>query len=317
MKREVRFRLLVVAVLLGALAVGVGVARAGGGATLSLQVYPGTLAPGGSGAVAVTFGNDGPSTLTHVIVEVALPAGAAFDAADSSSACSGTGSDVTCSLGKVSKGATVVSTIAFDGAPGSGTASFSGQATWDAPSAGTPNGTALSSDTTSASASAEVLSGVVASSSCRPAGDSLHASTGAGQGIDVTAGANTLGLTCTPILVGIDDASIAFTKLPTLTAPAHVTLTFPDETLPWPADQSPPAHRDPHAPTMLIEYPSYPSLSPSNEVHGCVAGAIPAGADACIVTIDGSGDPDGDFDAGTITLLVQGSATGDPGFHGV
>jgi len=307
------------AALLCALALGAGAAQAGGSATLTLVVFPGTLVPGGAGAVAATFTNHGPSTLTHVIVKVTLPAGATFDASDSSAACSGTAPTIACSLGDLHKGVTIVSTVAFGNAPGSGTASFSGTATWDAASVGNPKGAAASKDTTSASTSAGVLAvGGSASSKCTPHGGTLTSSED-GYETNVTAGDNTLGLTCTPITTGIDSSDIAFVKLPSLQTPATVALTFPDEELPWPSEANvppPPAGRDSGAPAELVEYPNYPSQSGSRDVLGCVSGAIPAGQDACILSIAGSSDPDNDYDAGTIVLLVQGSATGDPGFHG-
>jgi Domain of unknown function DUF11 len=313
------------AALLGALALGVGTARAGGSATLSLAVFPGTLAPGGSGAVAATFVNNGPSTLTHVIVNVTLPVGATFDAADSSAACAGTAPTIACSLGNLHNGVTVISTIAFDNAPASGPVEFDGSATWDAASVGKPHGAAASNDTASGTATADVLPpGGSASSNCLPHGSTLSATAEDGRGTEVTAGDNTLGLSCTPILTGVDTSDVSFVKLPTLQTPATVVLTFPDETLPWPSEPNvtpPPESRDAEAPAELVEYPHYPSLASPVNVPGCVAGAIPSGFDACIVSIQSNDEgelesQDNDADLGTITLLVQGSSTGDPGFTG-
>ena len=51
-------------------------------------------------------------------------------------------------------------------------------------------------------------------------------------------------------------------------------------------------------------------------VCGCNTGpTIPAGQDSCITNVTAS-DEDGDFDAGTITLLVQGTGLGDPAYVG-
>jgi hypothetical protein len=316
------------AAVLAAVAVGAGAARAGGSATLTLAVYPGTLAPGGSGALAATFTNNGPSTLTHVIVNVVLPSPASFDAADSSPVCGGSGQTVSCSLGDLQKGVTIVSTVAFTGAPSSGPVSFSAAATWDAASVGNPKGAAASKSTTSYTLSNVAVldtTGGFVSSSCTAHGGSLSAANG-GYATDVSAGDNTLGLTCTPIMTGIDGSDRPFVKLPPLKTPATVVLTFPDERLPWPSGDSNypvPNSRDLAAPTELIEYPAYPSLNGAENVPWCDAAASsppgPVSSDSCIVSIQSTDEgesQDNDADRGTVTLRVQGSATGDPGYNG-
>jgi hypothetical protein len=308
-------------------AVSVGVADAGASATFTLQALPGLLAPGGSGAVAATFTNNGPSTLTHVIVNITLPAGATFDSIHSSAACAGQVPVISCALGKMKKGATIVSTVAFGSAPATGPVAFAGTATWDAASVGNPQGGAAK-DTVTATAQADVISlppGFAGASSCHPGGDTLSA-TADGQSTQVVAGQNDAGLPCTPILAGVAPnpgqfkTDVSFVDLPHLVKPATVVLTFPDERLPWPISLNPPARRDTHAPTDLNEYPNYPDTSTHVVVPVCLnhdtAPAIPPGSDSCIVSVDGSSDPDRDFDAGTMTLLVQGSDAGDPGYIG-
>ena len=303
----------------------VGVAGAGASATFTLQALPGLLAPGGSGAVAATFTNNGPSTLTHVIVNVTLPGGATFDPANSSAACAGQAPVISCQLGKIKKGTTIVSRIAFGSAPTTGPVAFDGTATWDAASVGKPHG---SKDTATATTQADVIAlpaGFTGVSSCHPTGDTLSA-TADGQSTQVVAGRNDSGLPCTPILAGVAPnagefkTDVSFVKLPHLVKPATVVLTFPDERLPWPISLNPPPQRDTHAPTDLNEFPSYPDTSTHVVVPVCLdhdtAPAIPPGSDSCIVSVDGSSDPDRDYDAGTMTLLVQGSDAGDPGYVG-
>ena len=117
--------------------------------------------------------------------------------------------------------------------------------------------------------------------------------------------------------------------------PATVELTFPDEKLPWPtylpdqpmwpAGVNPPAGRDPEAPTQLVEYPNYPhDLNGSFSVPWCdnpntTAATLPSGYTSCIKSVVPSipePSENADYDAGTLTLLVQGSGTGDPGYAG-
>jgi len=308
--------------------VGAGVAGAGANATLTLQVLPGLLAPGGSGAVAATFTNSGPSTLAHVIVHVTLPAGMTFDSANSSAACNGPAPMVSCSVGTIKKGTEIVSTIAFGSAPNTGPVAYGATATWDAPSVGKPAGVAGSKNATNATAHAGVISlpsGFGAASSCHASGDTLFAAS-EGQSTQVVAGPNDAGLPCTPILAGVapnpgsHTTDVSFVKLPLLLHPAKAVLTFQDEWLPWPSGLNPPAGRDFDAPAQLLEYPNYPDTSTSVVVPICLNHAtsptIPSGSDSCIVSVDGSSDPDEDFDSGTLTLLVQGSGTGDPGYVG-
>ena len=327
-------RLACAAAVGGAVLVVTAVADAGANATLTMQVLPGLLAPGGSGAVVATFTNNGPSTLTHVIVNVTLPAGATFDSTNSSASCTGPAPVISCLQGTLKKGAVIVSTIAFDSAPSTGPVTFGGKATWDAASVGKPQGAAGSKETVSAAAQADVISlpsGFAGASSCHATGDTLFA-TANGQSTQVVAGVNDAGLPCTPILAGVApnpsaggpyDSDVSFVKLPHLVHPATVVLTFPDETLPWPAGLgAPPEGRDPFAPIQLIEYPNYPNLIVHSLVPVCdnlnTTPTIPSGPniDSCIKSGDGSQDPDNDSDAGTLTLLVQGSGTGDPGYAG-
>jgi hypothetical protein len=352
-------RLMVVAAAVSAVAIAVtaGGAGAAGNATLNLQVFPSTILTGGAGAILATFQNNGPSTDNHAVVTVDLN-GATFDQANSSAGCTPTsatpsGTGASCLLvggGSISAGSTVFTTIAFTNGPSTAQqapclpnppfsapcTTFGSTVTWNSKTTGKPGSSPGNQTFTlgGSGGTADLLSaGSLLDSGSTCGGGSAHANNN-GNGINVSAGSNTAHLTCTPITVGIDQSGILFTKMPTLTAPANVTLTFPDEQLPWPSYENPPAasnlcekngKRDPCAPTQLIEYPNYPDTSTQVQVPACSTGPHgptlpvnpPAGfsTDACIVSIT-STDADGDFDAGTITLLAQGSNTGDSGFHG-
>ena len=297
---------------------GVGVADAGVNATLTMQVLPGLLAPGGSGAVVATFINNGPSARTHVTVNVMLPPDATFDSTNSSTSCTGPAPVISCSLGTIKERSAIAATVAFGSAPATGPVTFGGTATWGAGS----------NDRVSTTAQADVISlpsGFAAASSCHPTGDTLAAKAD-GQETHVQASLNAAGLPCTPILVGVGPnpgshtTAVSFVKLPLLQQPALVALTFPEEWLPWPSTLNPPAGRDPGAPAQLIEYPNYPDTTTSVVVPVCLNHAtyptIPSGSDSCIVSVDASSDRDGDYDAGRLTLLVQGNASGDPGYVG-
>jgi hypothetical protein len=343
-------RLMVAAAAISAVVVAVtaGGAVADGSATLNFQLFPPSLLPSGTGAGLATFTNNGPSNLNHVTVTVTLPAGFAFDAPDSSPNCSATGQLVTCPLvggGSISVGTSVLTTIAFTG-PNSGTGlTFKSSASVNSQTQGKPNGQPGNQNfiVPGPSPQADVIGNAAAGqSSCKKGGDTRTASAG-GQSILVTAGANSIGLTCTPITTGIDTSQSAFffVKVPLLAKPGTVVLTFSDGNLPFSTDTDadfatpPPAH--------LYEFPNYPDTTASTEVsvppcadysqstNGPPKSAITAdphvnggalSTDSCIKTVaptsDRASDGNGhaDFDQGTITLEVTGSSTGDGGYPG-
>lgn len=279
-----------------------GVGAAGGG-MLSMQVLPNVLAPAGSGVVVATFTNGARNGLTNVVLHVSL-AGGTFVSAGSSGSCAAAQSGAVCTLGNVDRGRVVTSTISFTSVAGAGPWTFTGTATWGR------NGL----DTTGSQAAADPVtppSGTTVlgqSSGCPAAGGVVSASNGA-EGVSATAGTNPAGLPCTPVLVGIatdpnGGNDQLFVKLPVLQQPVQVVLTFADGNLPYSTEDHEPLH----------EYPSYPSLAGGPvTVPFCAQSGppIPAGADACIVSVDpAAGDPD----AGTVTLWVLGNGS-DPSFH--
>jgi hypothetical protein len=330
-----------------AIAATAGGARAGGSASLNLQLFPTSLLPNGAGAALATFTNNGPSTLNHVVVTVTLPADFVFNQAGSSTGCTGATkahvTTVTCPLvggGSILLGSSVLTTVAYT-APGAGTnLQFSSSATVNSQTKGKPNGNPGNSPftITGNSPKANVISDLAdGQSSCTAGGGTLGATSG-GQSIGVTAGANSVGLTCTPITTGIDNSAegIFFVKMPPLTSPATVTLTFADGNLPFATDTD---GEDPGPPQYLHEYPNYPDTTTVWSVPACgdyvqspngpasipTDPALPVSTDACISSVVPTDDsatdvvdeePSPDFDQGTITLKVQGSSTGDSGFHG-
>lgn len=314
------------AAAVAALAVGAGVATAGGGATLSLQVTPSSLIAGGPGFVFATFTNTGNSTLTHVVVNVDL-GGATFNAIGSSPACTAAASGASCSLGNVKKGGVVVSTIAFT-APGSGgSLTVQGKAAWDAASVGNPHGAAASKDTATAS---PVTPNVVDVSGLIGVSGGCVASGGSVTSGDIQLGinGNTSGLPCAPIVAGTtqlhDNCEVLFAKVPNGQT-ATATLTFPDDCLPWPPNQhgdSPPDGADTAAGLTLFENPVFPNPGSSAIVPACTSnGSIPApvsgySTDACVVSVTASDVEDADADAGSIVLNIVGGP-GDGSFHGV
>lgn len=305
------------AVAVAALAVA-GVAAAAGGGSLSLQVTPSALVPGGPGVLTATFTNTGSSTLTHAVLNVDL-AGGTFTAAGSSPSCSATAGGATCDLGNVGKGGVVVTTIAFT-AGSTGPWTFNATATWDAASTGKPKGAAGSKDTATASTTATVSIVPVGSTvlavktDCAPPDGTVSASTGS-EGVDTTASTPPDGLDCTPITDGVvtnpqGGSDILFTKLPATPEPVHVTLTFADDNLPGSIDHE----------AGLKEYPNFPDLSTQVDVPNCDFSddvpSIPEGSDSCVSTTNFSADDDdGEFsDVGSMDLLVQSNGN-DPGYH--
>jgi hypothetical protein len=342
-------RLMVAAAAISAVVVAVtaGGAVADGNATLNFQLFPSSILPSGTGAGLATFTNNGPSNLNHVTVQVTLPTGFTFDATDSSPNCSASGQLVTCPLvggGSIPVGTSVLTTIAFTG-PNSGTGlMFLSSATVNSQTQGKPNGQPGNQNfvVPGPSPTADVIGNAAAGkSSCKNHGDTLSASTPDGQTILVTAGDNSLGLTCTPITTGIDKSAsrFFFLKVPLLAKPGTVTLTFTDGNLPFSTDKDADFSTPP--PGYLYEFPNYPDLTPVTKVSvpGCAdyhqnpgtpatiptdpnlnGGAI--STDSCIKSVSPANDKatDGqkyaDSDQGTITLEVMGSNTGDGGYSG-
>ena len=276
----------------------------GASGSLTLQILPGLLAPGGSGAVVATFTNNGSHALQNVTLKIALPPGTVFDATNSSPMCADVES-ANCGLGIVGPGASVVVLVGFDTVPVGGPITVTGIATWGRHVPAGPG------DATSVTARADVFAlppGFEAVSDCHVGGDTLEADSAGGQGTQVKAGANAAGLPCTPILAGVAPSpvpsefstDVSFVKLPALREPATVVLTFPRGHVPGSSD----------SPGPLQEFPAYPDTSTIVPVPLCQGQPptfIPAGSDSCIAARD--------VPHGTITLRVRGRGS-DPGYIG-
>ncbi len=307
------------AVLGCALWIGVSAAGASTTPTFTLDVQPGALTRGNSAALVATFTNKdvGVSGVAFTITfpfPVSVPRGG------------GCGSlprypnSVLCVVGVVGAGQTATTSFQFDvpsnasdSVTVNGTAGFLSprppragliRASWTG-SAYDPGAVEAFTPPSGQTVKQET-------SGCLGQGDTLSTSVGGFEadtaaGTDVTAGSPNSG-PCAPIVTGVatdgNSNAILFFKA-SAGQDLTIVLTFPDEQLPGSGDH----------PGPLKEWPNYPSLSPDVVVPMCSGGdVIPNDSDACIVSVDTSSDPDGDHDAGTITVHAIGTA-GDGGFH--
>lgn len=345
-----------VAAIVAALAVGASVASAGQSAMLSLQVIPSTLVSGGPGWVSWTFTNTGTTPLNDVILTFGIGTsalGGTFVSSGPSTGpvvpdCTGNGSDVSCSLGTVPAGGVVQSMIAYTAptncsSSGPCTFSVSGSATWDALTNGHP-----SNSSTHTSVFAQTVNVVDSytfpSTNLSVPLDSSNVSFGCGEepvsfgnstdpNINVEPNGNTSGLPCSPIIAGTTTApngcGLLFEKLASGQT-ATVTLTFPDECLPWPNNNdgtySGPRKAE-NAGQPLLENPNFPNPGPEWSVPWCDEnGLIPSfstpdpstgldySTDACISSITATDTAPPDADEGMIQLYVVGS-DGDSSFN--
>jgi hypothetical protein len=304
--------------------VAAGVGTAGTSAALTIQVVPGSLSAEQTGLALASLTNNGPSTLTHVLVRVDFPSAVTVTAPAGCTPASGPVGSVTCSLGKLKAGTSATRAVSFGVPSGAASLQLSASATWDSESVGHGSSFAHGRRDNGKSQLTATSSPVTVFA----AGDSTHVGTCAtsgsfdaelnGQGTElpsVPATAGSLGLPCTPLALGVEPqpasfpsgfkTEIAVVDLPQLQQPATVLLSFPDENLPGSVDNLYP----------LREFPNWPDTSVIVTVPQCQGGAIPSGFDSCIASVTPN-DPDEDADAGTIALLVQGSGLGDPRYAG-
>jgi hypothetical protein len=310
--------------------IAVGAVSAGTSAALTVQVLPGSLSAGQTGLAVVSLVNNGKSTLTHAVLTVTFPSAVSVTAPQGCAPATGSTSRVACSVGKLGEGTSVKRTISFDVPAGSSSLQLTAVATWNSDSRGHGEDHGFSAPRGRLNDGRSFLTATSAPATVFPTGDSTHVGTCAtssagsldaeldGQGTELpsvpTVDAS-LGLPCTPLALGVEPqpagfpagftTDVAVVDLPLLQQPATVLLSFPDEKLPGSRD-----NRNP-----LREFPSWPDTSVVVTVPQCQGGAIPSGYDACIAGVTPN-DPDRDADAGTMTLLVQGSGLGDPRFAG-
>ena len=319
------FALLTVA---GLLSVGVGGAAATGNPpTFTVSVLPGSLTVGNSGVVQGTFTNNG-TAVSGVAFTFTFPFALHVPAANGCASVPLLPRTVACLVGLVPAGATASKSFEFTvpevtgaGSPTGAPLTVAGIAGWLSPRpplAGLAKANGLATIYDAGSLTIPLATGftqVAGASDCVGQGGSVNGTALAGtEGPVVTAGPNSSGLPCTPIVAGVvtnGDSDQFVAKLP-LGTTAQVTLNFVDDTLPFSGD----------GPVFLNEYPNYPDLSTDVHVPACnPSGTIPSPAaegyssDACIVSVTPTDTEDNDADAGYIVLNVVGTA-GDGAFHG-
>ena len=215
--------------------------------TFGITLYPAPVVTAGQQTLAIVkFANVGGNSLNHVTVTVPLPAGSAFLSSLSSGGCTSSGGTVTCLVGRVAAGGSATRFIVFT-APAAGSLTLTSTVTWDE-----SLNNSVHQDTTTASATANVVSGTDANAlgTCSSSNADLAtaaATSGAGNQVNtvVKFSTNSQGLPCTPISVQ-DDVSSTITTctakpcvgssatLPQLASPAIVTITFDGSLFPPP-----------------------------------------------------------------------------------
>jgi hypothetical protein len=297
---------------------------------LTVQLAPGSISPGEHALAGVEFANTGPATLTHVVVTLRFPTILAALSASGCTPVHGSLETLVCTFGNLAPGRTasklVVTRIV-------GQVTHERHVTVDFSLRVGSNG----APPILADASALLLGSRNAASegSCKKVPTTLSASLEQQSTVlpSPPSAAGSLHLPCTPLSVGVDPklrpgspgippgefrTPVATVELPLLKRPATVVLRFPDEMLP---DERLVDNRAPGSALRLTNPdPLWKSAlaapGPWTIVPRCKTGpTLPVGWQSCIASVH-STDPDGDDDAGTITLLVRGAGFGDPRYVG-
>jgi hypothetical protein len=284
-------------------AAGVNICPATGPACLTAQLLPGQLRVGSDGVVIARFQNQASSNASHTVISVTLPAGTTPISITSSPAATCTLATLSCSFGSVAGKGVAKVFVRFTVTSSSGNAIAGATLTFDE-----GNGTSPTTDTVTAQSNAGVFNAGTTTGvngKCTSSGSSLAAFS-AGESISATypAALASLNLPCTPVDTGVGGTIPGFTKnvvfvdLPLLSGNGLATLTIVFDTLPPGVNNVNQAR--------LYEVP--PTGSPFL-VPDCVAGALPAGADACVNGKKKSGSSGVQF-----TVLAKGLG-GDPKFN--
>jgi uncharacterized repeat protein (TIGR01451 family) len=296
-----------------------------GSARLDLQLVPGTVTAGQQALAIATLKNISHDPLTNTVVSFVLPSTLSYVSAPGCTSNNGTRTVVNCAIGDVASGKTVT----VKAITRASHALTSGQAVKIIVALRVGPGVARPIFSSFA-ASALVSSDASNRGSCTKVPQTLTATLN-NQTTSIVAPSAadpSLALPCTPLAAGVGPVPTtggyktgsATVELPKLAHPAIVKLTFKDETLPdenmidnLPAG----AHPSFHNPNPLwVVDEANPDIR--YVVPRCKPGpTFPPGWRSCIVSVLAI-DPDQyhDFDAGTITLLVQGKGFGDPRFNG-
>ena len=297
-------------------------ATAANAPTFSVTVAPHTLSSGALAVAGASFTNNGPA-VDHVALTLTFP----LPVHVRSGRCVSLPilpRTVVCLLGRIEQGQTRSAAVGFNVPAGITSLTVNGSAGFLSTGRGRPSsGLLTASDTAGVFASGDPAH----KGSCATAPSGATSATADDQQVSLVtlpgpADPSLQQLGCTPVGVAVDPPTGGFTTdlfsvdLPALDQPAQVELTFPDEHLPLApvgAAVVGGPQTDEGAPAALHE------LSKSNvdlgPVPACVSGQIPSGFDSCVdhVVVN---DSDGDGDAGTFVLLVQGSGLGDPRYAG-
>lgn len=240
----------IVAVGVATVAALVGVARveAGGSAALSIALAPGSVTAGQNALAIATFTNNGPSTLTHVVVTLTFSSSVSIVSAPGCTPGSGSTTTVVCALGNIKNG--TVQQIVITYVPSvAGSLTVTGSGT---PAGTASNGKGGSGNSVSATSTPAIVfaadnpsnaSNCLSSPTTLTATGSLDTSEGSEQQTTSLPSpptvAGSLGLPCTPLSVGVGpnpggghDTDVAIVDVPQLSSPATVVLSFPDEALP-------------------------------------------------------------------------------------
>ena len=317
------------AVLVGTLA-GAAAGKTQPDLTMKVQLVPDTVAAGQETMALVTFKNTSSQPLTGVHITVQFPptltaTGAGLSAAGCSP-LNGSMVAVSCPLGDVKPGGTLRRFVGARVNEHVRASSALHVSFFLRIGPGNPIPI-----TSIAAATVRSANNAASKVSCKAVPKSLSA-THDGQTTSLPAPPKvdpSLGLPCTPVGVGVGvyatpanagfNTQVASAFLPKLTGLATVKLQFADEKLP---DESPlyglPACASSVAdcnPNPLWEVNPSDPIGSKRVVPKCGGAApswtLPRGPNSCVESVVAT-DTDGDHDAGTLTLLVRGSAFDDP-----
>ncbi len=315
-----------IAAFTSVLATALALTASGGAApsaTLTVQLVPGAVSAGQPALAVVSFKNTGASTLTNVVVTLRFPSTLTDIKAPACPGSRKSANVVACSFGDVGSGGTARALVSVMVVRHLTSARKINVAFSLRVGNGRPQPIF-----TSASAKVLASNDHAWRGSCRKLPQTLVATLDA-QTTELPSppvADPSLRLPCTPLSVSVAPkpasggyhTNYASVDLPKLKRPAIVKLTFANETLPDEAmiDNLPPNARpsfDNPNPLWRVDL-----KDPSKKyvVPRCKPGpTFPQGWRSCIISVVAS-DTNGDFDQGTITLLVQGAGFGDPRYIG-
>jgi hypothetical protein len=293
--------------------------------SFTVAIAPTGLTAGNPAAAVGTFTNSGPA-VAHVAVTFTFP----FPVTVSTSHCGSVRffpKTVICAVGPVAQGATATVAIPFTAPAAAGSLTLQGLAAFVTTGSPPPKAGLLKASTT---ATVFASNDPAHKGTCTTVGSASTTATADDQQVSLTGTIPSpsdpvlQSLGCTPVGVSVAATTMFATDvfsvdLPALSAPASVSLNFPDELLPIvPTNvpgNAPGVQGDGDQPAALLELNAAGTAgTPVPECTPPGFTTIPSGSDSCIASVV-INDPDNDGDAGTINLLVQGSGV-DPRYAG-